>query len=184
MLKFTLLDNGADSLRSAYENVEAFKGVAEGGQHRIKDAVIFLNHGVELLLKYILKQRSPALMFEKIEHYLKAKQELRKRGTEGEETVFSVNQNLKTVSLLEALNRVEFLCDIEVPGKLKSTVHYVNKIRNSFMHYEVELGEVETGKLVTNLQVCYEKAVEFLEAHIDNLTYYIRDARFEMTYEE
>ncbi|HFT5904340.1 TPA: hypothetical protein ACGSMF_005568, partial [Bacillus cereus] len=76
-MKFTLLDNGADSLKSAYENLESLKEIVEGGEHRLKEAVIFLNHGVELLLKYILKQRSPALMFEKIEPYLKAKQGLK-----------------------------------------------------------------------------------------------------------
>ncbi|MBM7620199.1 hypothetical protein JOC95_002052 [Bacillus tianshenii] len=182
-MKFTLLDNGADSLRSAYENLEILKGIADGGEHRLKDAVIFLNHGVELLLKYILKQRSPALMFEKIEPYLKAKQDLKK--TNGnQKTVFDIDKNLRTVSLLEALKRIEYLCDIEIPEKLNSTILYVNKIRNNFMHYEVELEENETETLVTNLQVCYEQAVEFLESHIEDLEGYIQDSRFELTVEE
>ncbi|MGM2821354.1 MULTISPECIES: hypothetical protein [Bacillus cereus group] len=182
-MKFTLLDNGADSLKSAYENLETLKNIAEGGQHRLKDSVIFLNHGVELLLKYILKQRSPALMFEKIDPYLKAKQSLKAK-QEDKKTVFDIDQNLRTVSLLEALKRIEFLCDIEIPKKLNSTIHYVNKIRNNFMHYEVELDDKETETLVTNLQVCYEEAVKFLESHIVDLDDYIQDSRFELTTEE
>lgn len=182
-MKFTLLDNGADSLKSAYENLESLKNIAEGGEHRLKDSVIFLNHGVELLLKYILKQRSPALMFEKIEPYLKAKQNLKAK-QEDKKTVFDIDQNLRTVSLLEALRRIEYLCDIEIPTKFNSTIHYVNKIRNNFMHYEVELDDKETETLVTNLQVCYEEAVKFLESHIVDLDDYIQDSRFELTTEE
>ena len=137
-MKFTLLDNGADSLKSAYINLEILNEIAEGGEHRLKDAVIFLNHGVELLLKYILKQRSPALMFEKIEPYLKAKQDL-KKAKDNQKTVFDMDKNLRTVSLLEALKRIEYLCDIDIPEQLLATLLYINKIRNNFMHYEVEL---------------------------------------------
>ncbi|WP_163061145.1 hypothetical protein [Bacillus cereus] len=182
-MKFTLLDNGADSLRSAYENLEQLKEVVEGGEHRLKDTVIFLNHGVELLLKYILKQRSTALMFEKIDPYLKAKQDL-KRSKGGQKTVFDIDKNLRTVSLLEALKRIEYLCDIEIPEEFNATILYVNKIRNNFMHYEVELDEKETDILVANLQVCYEQAVKFLESHIEDLDDYIQDSRFELTAEE
>jgi hypothetical protein len=181
-LKFTLLDNGADSLRSAYENLEQIKDIVEGGEHRLKDAVIFLNHGVELLLKLILKNHSPSLMFEKIDAYLEAKKKI--KNTEKAKTVFDINKNLKTVSLLEALTRVEFLCDIEIPQNLRNSILYVNKIRNQFMHYEVELDEKETETLVKSLQVCYEEAVEFLELHIEDLDDYIQDSRFELTQEE
>ncbi|ALC55308.1 hypothetical protein BTO25_02550 [Bacillus sp. MB366] len=182
MLKFTLLDNGADSLKSAYENLESLKDIAEGGQHRLKDAVIFLNHGVELLLKLILKEHSPSLMFEKINDYLEAKKKLKK--TEDAKTVFDINKKLKTVSLLEALTRVEYLCDIDIPDNFRGSILYVNQIRNQFMHYEVELGEHETETLVTKLQMCYEETIEFLENHIEDLDNIIKDSRFELTTEE
>ncbi|WP_053565558.1 MULTISPECIES: hypothetical protein [Bacillus] len=181
-MKFTLLDNGADSLKSAYENLESLKDIAEGGQHRLKDAVIFLNHGVELLLKLILKEHSPSLMFEKINDYLEAKKKLKK--TEDAKTVFDINKKLKTVSLLEALTRVEYLCDIDIPDNFRGSILYVNQIRNQFMHYEVELGEHETETLVTKLQMCYEETIEFLENHIEDLDNIIKDSRFELTTEE
>lgn len=182
-MRFSLLDNGADSLKSAYLNLESLNEIVEGGEHRLKDAVIFLNHGVELLLKYILQQRSPALMFEKIELYLKAKQSLKKT-RDDQKNVFDIDANLKTVSLLEALKRIEYLCDIEIPENFNTTILYINKIRNQFMHYEVELDENETDKLVTSLQICYEEAIEFLEIHIKDLDGYIVDSRFELTQEE
>lgn len=182
LLKFTLLDNGADSLKSAYENLETLKNIAEGGQHRLKDSVIFLNHGVELLLKLILKKHSPSLMFDKINEYLEAKQKLKKK--EDAKTVFDINKKLKTVSLFEALTRVEYLCDIDIPENFRGSILYVNKIRNQFMHYEVELDEQETETLVTKLQICYEETIEFLEKHIEDLDDIIQDSRFELTTEE
>lgn len=182
LLKFTLLDNGADSLKSAYENLETLKNIAEGGQHRLKDSVIFLNHGVELLLKLILKKHSPPLMFDKINEYLEAKQKLKKK--EDAKTVFDINKKLKTVSLFEALTRVEYLCDIDIPENFRGSILYVNKIRNQFMHYEVELDEQETETLVTKLQICYEETIEFLEKHIEDLDDIIQDSRFELTTEE
>ncbi|PFF30858.1 hypothetical protein CN327_21840 [Bacillus cereus] len=181
-MKFTLLDNGADSLKSAYENLETLKNIAEGGQHRLKDSVIFLNHGVELLLKLILKKHSPSLMFDKINEYLEAKQRLKKK--EDAKTVFDINKKLKTVSLFEALTRVEYLCDIDIPENFRGSILYVNKIRNQFMHYEVELDEQETETLVTKLQICYEETIEFLEKHIEDLDDIIQDSRFELTTEE
>ncbi|WP_078177404.1 hypothetical protein [Bacillus mycoides] len=181
-MKFTLLDNGADSLKSAYENLETLKNIAEGGQHRLKDSVIFLNHGVELLLKLILKKHSPPLMFDKINEYLEAKQKLKKK--EDAKTVFDINKKLKTVSLFEALTRVEYLCDIDIPENFRGSILYVNKIRNQFMHYEVELDEQETETLVTKLQICYEETIEFLEKHIEDLDDIIQDSRFELTTEE
>jgi hypothetical protein len=122
-------------------------------------------------------------MFEKIEPYQKAKQQL-KKSKDTQRTVFDIDNNLRTVSLLEALKRIEFLCDIEIPEKSNATILYVNKIRNNFMHYEVDLNEKETETLVTNLQICYEEAIEFLETHIENLEDYIADSRFELTQEE
>ncbi|MTH53528.1 hypothetical protein GKZ89_08865 [Bacillus mangrovi] len=182
-MRFNLKANGADSLKSAFENIEKLNDIMEGGEHRLKDAVIFLNHGVELLLKYILRLRSNALIFENIDQYLKAKEALKKRN-DSSKTVFDMDQKLRTVGLLEAIKRIEYLCDIDIPKEFNDTILYVNKIRNNIMHYQVDLTDEETILLVSKLQVCYEEAVKFLETQIDDLEDYIQDSRFELTYEE
>lgn len=181
-LKYTLIDNGADSLKSAYENLELFDNVAHGGHHRLKDSVIFLNHGIEILFKLILKNHSPSLMFEKTSQYMKAKEKLRNSSTA--KNVFDIDKSLRTITLLEALNRVELLCDIDIPKALKGSILYVNDIRNKIMHYTVELDVNETEDLVRKLKFCYEEAVKFLEKHIADLKSIIQDSRFELTCEE
>lgn len=78
-MKFTLLDNGSDSLKQSYSSLERFDNLYQGTDHSLKDAVIFLNHGLEILLKLILKNHSPALMFSDLKLYQKAKEEMKKR---------------------------------------------------------------------------------------------------------
>jgi hypothetical protein len=181
-LKYTLLDNGADSLKSAFESIEIFDEIVEGGHHRLKDAVIFLNHGVEILLKLILKNHSPSLMFENINAYLKAKEKMKK--TPNAKNVFEVDKDLRTVTLLEALKRVEFLCDIEIPENFRASILYINDVRNRIMHYEIELDDDEKERLVKALKYCYEEAVNFFESHIEDLENIIAGSRFEFTYDE
>jgi len=180
-MKFTLLDNGADSLKGAYESLEKFNNQYEGTDHNLKDTVIFLNHGLEILFKLILKQSSPALMFSDIKAYQKAKEEMRKKGVAN---VFEINATLHTVTLEEALKRVELLCDIDIPDSLKGAIFYINKIRNQLMHYEVELDDEQLNELVQKIKFCYEESVEFLGIHIDNLEEKIEESRFEYSREE
>lgn len=107
---FSLVENGADSIKGANSCIEKLDGLVEGIDHNLKDAVIFLNHGIEILLKVMLAERSTALMFTIIKDYQKAKENLKKGN---KKDVFEVDPNLQTVSLREALARIEYLCDVE-----------------------------------------------------------------------
>ena len=142
---------------------------------------IFLNHGIEILLKVILSKRSFALIFDNIKDYQKAKIELTKTG---KKDVFEVNQNLKTVSLTEALIRVEYLCDIEIENDMKNAVLALNSVRNKIMHFSVEIEEDEVMELTKKLEFCYNVANNFFEKHIEDFNEFIDDARFEYTVEE
>jgi len=51
-LEFTLLNNGTDSLKKTKASIEKFEELhREHSYHHLKDAIIFINHGVEILLK-------------------------------------------------------------------------------------------------------------------------------------
>lgn len=148
-MKFSLVKNGADSLKNAFINIERIDELEIGHDHALKDAVIFLNHGIEILLKVILAKRSFALMFDNVKDYQKAKIELSKTD---KKDVFEVNPNLKTVSLTEALLRVEYLCDIEIDINMKSAVLALNSVRNKIMHFSVEIEEDEVLELTKKLE--------------------------------
>lgn len=50
MIKMGLAENGADSLKAAYLIIEKLPSLEDGLSHNLKDAVISLNHGIEILL--------------------------------------------------------------------------------------------------------------------------------------
>lgn len=180
-MKFSLINNGADSLKNAYINIGKVKELEEGKDYTLKDAVIFLNHGIEILLKVILSNRSFALIFDNIKEYQKAKIELSKSD---KKDVFEVNPNLKTVSLIEALIRVQYLCDIEINDEMKDAVLALNSVRNKIMHFSVEIDDDEVIELTKRLEFCYNAVNDFFEEHIESFEDFIDKARFEYTVED
>lgn len=199
-MEFTLLDNGQDSLKKAKYNIEKFEElVREHGYPYLKDAVIFLNHGIEMLLKYILTERNDALIFSDIEIYLLAKKELKnmsrpQRGfgfhMERENTVFDVpkkklnGKKLFTITLLDALERVEYLCDLEVSQEVKSSIIVINNYRNDLTHHSINLTSEDEERLLNMLKTLFDNILEFFEQHIPGTMEKIDAERFEVTNRE
>jgi hypothetical protein len=82
------------------------------------------------------------------------------------------------------MNRIEFLCDIEISELLRNSIYFINKTRNQIMHFGIELSEKDVGELVKKLKYCHEESILFLEKHIDDLSETIEDSRFEYTRED
>lgn len=178
MIKMSLLENGVDSLKSAYLIMEELPDLQEGIGHKLKDAVFALNHGVEILFKLILKNKSEHFIYNDLEKYMKAKEKMIK---ESKSNVLEVNNNLKTVSLNEAIMRAKYLCDISIDPRLEKAISYLNGKRNEFMHYEVNLNEDDMLKLLDKLRLGYELCVQFFSLHIENIESKIAEARYEIT---
>jgi hypothetical protein len=176
-LKYTLFENGIDSLRGAHDSLVRLEDVERGGHHHIKDAIIFLNHAIEILFKYILKNKEEYLIFDNLDKYMKAKELI----SEQKPNALSVNPELRTVTLLEAHRRLASLCGIPFDKQFAGSIGYINNIRNQIEHYGIELTEQETIALVKNLRSCYELAITFFDQHIGGIADALENARFEYT---
>ncbi|MBV2197599.1 hypothetical protein KQR56_12340 [Bacillus velezensis] len=97
-MKFTLLQNAIDSLKSTYNSLEKYKEIAIGGEHLVKDAVLSLNHANELLFKHVLKEENEFLIFSDIHKYMSAKEKMIEKQ---KKNVFEVNPNLSTVGFMK-----------------------------------------------------------------------------------
>jgi hypothetical protein len=75
-MRYTLLENGVDSLKGAYLCLGKLSELKEGIECNVKDAVLNLNHAVEILFKLILKQENEYLVFTDLDKYLKAKEKM------------------------------------------------------------------------------------------------------------
>ncbi|MFC9540780.1 hypothetical protein ACFTQ7_12940 [Lysinibacillus sp. NPDC056959] len=180
-MEISLMRNGADSIKHAHLSIEKLDTLIDGIDHNLKDAVIFLNHGIEILLKVMLAERSAALMFSSIKDYQKAKEDLK---ASSKQDVFEVNPNLQTVSLREALARIEYLCDVEIEDTMKSAVFELNFIRNKLMHFSLTLDQEDLDKFIDKLKFCYTISCDFFEKHIDGIGELIDKARYEYSMED
>ena len=197
-MEFTLLENGTDSLRKAKDSIEKFEeSHGDHGYHHLKDAIIFLNHGIEILLKYILSERNESLIFSDIKLYLEAKKELKHMPSKVKgfgihldkykPTVFDVpikkigNKRLETISLKVALDRVEFLCDINVPEDFRTGTFLLNNYRNDLTHHSINLTPEDESKLITVLKSLYGNTLDFFEEHVPGIMGKIDAERFELT---
>lgn len=200
-LEFTLLDNGTDSLKKAKQSIEQFEALhREHSYHHLKDAIIFLNHGIEILLKHILSKRNESLIFTDLKVYMDAKKHLKGMPPKvkgfgihldrNKPTVFDVpankigNKKLTTVTLREALERVELLCDIDIPEDFRNAVFVVNEYRNDLTHHSIKLTAADEDKLITVLKTLYDNTLDFFEQHIPGIMEKIDDKRFELTQAE
>ncbi|MGG3281251.1 hypothetical protein [Paenibacillus solani] len=197
-MEFTLLDNGTDSLKKAKESIEQFEALhREHSFHHLKDAIIFINHGIEILLKYILSKRNESLIFTDLKVYMDAKKELKGMPPKVEgfgiyldrnkPTVFDVpankigNKKLTTITLKEAIERVELLCDIDIPNDFRNAVFVVNEYRNNLTHHSIKLTAADEDKLITVLKSLYDYSLDFFEEYIAGIMENIDAKRFELT---
>lgn len=175
ILNYTLYDNGVDSLKAAQRNLDEYHDNGENGEHFLKDSIIFLNHGVEIMLKYLISQKSMALLFADINKYLDAKE---KMDDKVHRDVFDVNPQLRTITLEECIKRTEYACDNKIPQLFKATIFYVLKYRNKIMHFGLQLDPDEINELVQKLSICYEESIKFFSINIPNFDQRLKESRY------
>src|SRR5690606_36631293 len=185
--EFSLLDNGVDSFKKTKESLDRISDLhIEYSFHLIKDATIFLHHGTEILMKYLLSSKNESLIFENIDKYVEAKDELKilkKSKTYKEASGFGIEyyyrynifdtskgRKLKTITLIEALKRVEFLIDLEISEAVKGAIYYLNDVRNSIVHHSLKFhDEKELREHIDKLKSHFDVLLLFFESNIVSL---------------
>ena len=196
-MEYSLLDNGVDSLQKAKEYIKKLEVVHEEfANHHMKDAIIFLNHGIEILLKFMLSSINESLIFDNLKAYMDARSELIKlrKSTPGSEsfvvtkynTVFDVKKgiDLKTITLVAALDRVKLLTSIELDDTFVSSVHNLNKLRNKITHHSISMTRAESRELYVQLKGTYKMALDLFEMHIPGVLEKVDSEVFELTTQE
>ena len=129
----------------------------------LKDAVMFLHHGVELLMKEILRSHSPFLIFEDLRDAATKQKQADATGV----GIFYLDKSPKTVSYEEAIKRVSaFIKPQELTLELQTDLTTLNKYRNQIEHYAVD---ADTEDLVKLLVALREPLLELFEKHVGNI---------------
>src|SRR5690625_8006350 len=70
--------------------------------------------------------------------------------------------DLRTVGRMDALDRVQYFCDVDISADLNGALGKLNNYRNDLTHYTLQLGDQELEKLVVELKATFNLALEFL----------------------
>jgi len=149
-MKISLIDNGLDSLRKGYVHLGRYeKLLAEeaGDSERfsaLKDSVLSIQHGVEILFKYSLKEKNEILLFTDISK-LKEAYKSRREGTIKELYEF---EGIHTVTFKESIERLKDICGIHMDEKFIRNLKKVEAWRNSITHSAVLLREIEVSRIL------------------------------------
>lgn len=148
-----------DSLRRGFSSyLEYEERIKEKGKPSLEDyfvlkqAILSTHHGVEILLKYILKQKDESLLIvnRNDSYYKKAYQEKEEKGYQ---SIFQTSeaQKLHTITYRKVIDRVKSDCNVDIPSTLEEKLIKLNEIRNALTHAEVMIEDTDIEEIYNNL---------------------------------
>ena len=147
-MKISLIDNGLDSLAKGYEFLKRYEELKDAGGSDsarfsvLKDAILSIQHGIEILLKYLIKEKNEILLFSEISPKLRL---AFKRRKDGEIAELYEEEGIHTVSFRESIERINDVLGIEVSDRLRKILLKIEKWRNGIIHSGVLLNENEVS---------------------------------------
>lgn len=200
-MEFSLIKNGADSLKKAKTSIDLFNNIVEEyAYHHLKDATIYLNHAIEVLMKHILITNNESLIFKDLKKYTEAKKELLNKYSgqikitngfgylpNSKYTVFDVpkGKQLQTIGIDIAIERIKYFCDIEMTDTFENGIFFINDYRNKITHHSIIIHtQEEKDKYVRTLVNLYDEALNFFDIHVPGLLEIVDQQRFEISKEE
>jgi hypothetical protein len=165
-MKISLIENGLDSLKKGYDHLRKYEDQKEAGAKDVdrfsslKDTILSVQHGIEILFKFLLKENNEVLLFSTVDGKLK---EAFKKRRAGEITELFEVDGLHTVTFKESIERVSDICGVTVDEKFRKVLLKVEIWRNSIIHSAVVLNEDEVSnvllKLMKDLDVFFGQAI-------------------------
>jgi len=113
-IEFNLVSNAQDSIIRAV-GLLAWKEIANDGS-RMKQAIMSIAHGVELLMKERLRRAEPALVWEDIDKYPKL--------------------DARTVTVEKAIHRLRHICGVNITDEDDRLLKSLRNTRNAIEHFD------------------------------------------------
>ncbi|GMT41470.1 MAG: hypothetical protein IEMM0001_2205 [bacterium] len=166
-MKIKLIENGLDSLKKGFEYLKQYEEqylLEKSGHERyfiLKDAILSIHHGIEILFKEVLRKSNELLIYSDIDKSLKnAYVEKRQRKLD---SLFETSQTLHTVTFREAIDRVQRICGHEINQHFSNKLHKIEDYRNQITHSEVALDEIEINEtfdgLIDEVDIFFMKSI-------------------------
>lgn len=168
--RITLLENGIHSLERGFESVDKYLRKEED-EFLLKEAILFIHHGIELLLKQLLVQESRFLIFSDLGSVVRRQREANQKGVD----IFGLEKPPHTISYPEAIERVDAFLDVpELTHQLQRDLRELNQLRNRLEHYAIKTDKVKTVRLLSKIRVpllrLFEAQIPEFSARAKSLT--------------
>lgn len=155
-MKLSLIENGIDSLQKGYNFLTIYeeslfkKKDEKERSYILKDAIVYIHHGIEILMKHILSMNSEYLLFSNINK--DAKQAFFEKNQKKLLSVFETSKKMKihTVTYEEAYERLKFICGYNFSEKFELSIKKLDDYRNLLTHSEFHINEEDIISLFDN----------------------------------
>lgn len=157
-MQLSLMENGMDSLKKGFEyfltyqrNTVTKNSPDKKDYFELKQAILSVHHGIEILLKAILARKDESLIVDKIDDdYLRAFAEKEKTG---KSSIFdtSLGENIHTITYEEALHRVDIISEVKLPSVLVEKLKQLNKVRNCLTHASINIPDKQINGIFMGL---------------------------------
>lgn len=165
-----MLNNGMDSLKRGFSSYLKYEEIVKEKETLtledyfvLKQAVLSTHHGVEILLKCILNKKSEFLLVDEIDSNYK--EAYKEKNQNGYQSVFQTSkaQKIHTITYEEALSRVKYFGNNDLPEVLEKKLKELNTVRNALTHAEVVIKDTDVekifDKLLLDLDVLFLRAI-------------------------
>ena len=149
------MENGVDSLKKGFAYLEKYEEmyfIEKEGKERffvLKDAILNIHHGIEILLKQTLIETNEILVFSEIDKSLK--NAFQEKNQKKLDSIFETSHAPHTVTLQEAVDRIQKICGILFSNKFQNKIGKLEQYRNQITHSAIFLEESEVNDIFNGL---------------------------------
>ncbi|WP_339888504.1 hypothetical protein [uncultured Flavobacterium sp.] len=159
-MKLNFLDSGLDSLKKGFQHLIEYEKTTfylkEDNNdvvrfYHLKDAILFIQHGIEILVKSIIQNHSEYLIFSQIDSNVKAA--IRQKNEQKLNSVFEsdLKHKIHTVTFLESIERLKIIPNVKISKELEKRLKELESYRNIIMHSEPHLNEYDINETFDGL---------------------------------
>jgi len=159
-MKINFLDSGIDSLKKGYKSLYEYEKMTyynpkiyteREKYFHLKDAILFIQHGIEILFKKIIHQHSEYLLFSQLDHNVK--EALKQKNHKNLSSIFETDlkTKIRTVTFQESIERLKIIPSVFLSKKLENKVTELELYRNIIMHSEPHINTIEIHNTLDGL---------------------------------
>lgn len=149
-MKITLIENGLDSLRKGYQCLNEHEKLALNGAQEnelfsvLKDSILNIQHGVEILFKHLLVTHNEFLLYTDIAKL----KEAYKSKAKGDISELYEADGVHTVTFKESIDRLRDICGHPIDDQLKKRLLKIESWRNKITHSAAIINDDNVPKIL------------------------------------